>query len=60
MKNLKVTEIVNEIKFERVWAELEAKNCFQRQSFIKYLRETLVFMLNGMLYVMLYESASFC
>ena len=37
-------EIVNEIKFEGVWGELEAKNCFQKQSFSKYLRQTLVFM----------------
>ena len=40
MKGLRVTKIVNEIKFEGVWEELVGKNCFQRQSFTKYLRET--------------------
>ena len=35
---------MNEIKFEMVLGELKPKNCFQRQSFTKYLRETLVFM----------------
>ena len=34
---------MNEIKFEVVWGELESKNYFQRQSFTKYLRQTLVF-----------------
>ena len=42
MKGLRVTTIVNEIKFEGVWDELEAKNCFWKQSFTKYLRQTLV------------------
>ena len=30
-----------------VWGELETKNCFQRQSFTKYLRQTLFFMWNS-------------
>ena len=41
MKGLRVTKIVKEIKFEGVWGELEAKKCFQRQSFPKYWRQTL-------------------
>ena len=44
MKDLRVTKIVKEIKFEGVWGDLESKKCFQRQSFTKYLRVTLVFM----------------
>ena len=44
VKSLIVTKIVREIKFEEVWGELEAKKCFQKQSFTKYLRLTLVFM----------------
>ena len=35
--------------FEGVWGKLEAKKYFQRQSFTKYLRITLVFMWNGAL-----------
>ena len=31
------------IKLEGEWGELEAKNCFQRQSWKKYMRQTLVF-----------------
>ena len=44
MEGLTVTKIGKEIKFEGVWGDLEAKKCFQRQSFTKYLRLTLVFM----------------
>ena len=47
MKGFKATEIVKEIMFDGVWVELEAKKCFQRQPFIKYLRLSLVSMLNG-------------
>ena len=43
MKGLRVVKIIKESKFEGVWGELEAKNCFQRQSFTKYLKLTLVF-----------------
>ena len=35
MKDIKMVQIVKEIKFEEVCGELEAKNCFQRQSFTK-------------------------
>ena len=38
-----VIKVVKEIKFEKVWGELEANECFQRRSFIKYLRLTLIF-----------------
>ena len=33
---LRVIKTVKEIKLEGAWAELEAKNCFQGQSFTKY------------------------
>ena len=38
MTDLVVTKIGNDVNFEGVLAELEAKHCFQRQSFTKYLR----------------------
>ena len=37
MKCLQVTKIVKEIKSGGVWDKLEAKECFRRQSFTKYL-----------------------
>ena len=46
MTGLIVTKIVKKVKFEGVFGELEAKKCFRRQSFTKYLRLTLVFMGN--------------
>ena len=42
-KNIRVTEIAKEIKFKRVWGNLESKKGFQRQPITKYLRLTLVF-----------------
>ena len=56
MKDLRVTEIVKEIKFEGVWDELETQKCFQRQSFTKYVRLTLVSMSNSALR----EKFNFC
>ena len=44
MKGLRVTKILKEIKFEAVWDEFESIKVFQRKSFTKYLRLTLVFM----------------
>ena len=44
VKGLRVTKAVKEITFEEVWGKLEAKKCFHRQPFIKYLRLTLVSM----------------
>ena len=44
MKDLRVSKIVKEIKFEGTWGELQAKKCFHLQSFTKHLRLTLVFM----------------
>ena len=35
-------KIVQQIKFEKVWGKLEAKNCFQSQSQTNYLKQTLV------------------
>ena len=29
------------MKYEGIWGELKAKNCFPRKSFTKYLRQTL-------------------
>ena len=49
MKGLIVTASVNEINFEEILREIEAKNCFHKQSFTKYLRLTLVFMQNSTL-----------
>ena len=43
MKGLRIIKIVKEIKFEIVRGELEARKCFQTESFTKYLRLTLVF-----------------
>ena len=56
MKGLGITKIVKEIKFEGVWAELEATGCFQRQSFTEYLTLTLVFVRN----IALREKLNFC
>ena len=42
VNGLRVTKIVRGIKFEGVWVEFKSKNCFQRQSFTKYLRLALV------------------
>ena len=36
LKGLRITKSVNETKFEWFWVKLEARNCFQRQSFTKY------------------------
>ena len=32
------------MKFKKDWEKLGAKTCFQIQSWVKYLRQTLVFM----------------
>ena len=44
MTVITVTKSVTKIKFEGVWGKLQAKNRFQRESFTKYLKQTLVFM----------------
>ena len=49
VKGLTVTKIVKKINFERVWGELRAKSCFQRQSRTGHLRQALVFMWNSAL-----------
>ena len=49
MKGPRVIEFGKEIKFGEVWSEVEAKKCFQRQSFTKYLRLALVFTGNSAL-----------
>ena len=46
VKDIKVTKIVKQIKFQGTWAILEAKNYFQRQPRTKYLRKTLAFLWN--------------
>ena len=40
-------KFVKQIKSKQVWSELEAKHYFRRQSFQKYLRHILVFVLNS-------------
>ena len=42
MKDLRVTKVMKEIKFEGIWGKLKAKKGFQRQPLTKYLRLTLV------------------
>ena len=49
VKDPRVTKIVKQIKSEKGWGELEARNCFQRQSFTKYLRQSLPFIWNSKL-----------
>ena len=49
VKDIRVTRVVKQTKFEEVWGRLEVRNCFQRQPFAKYLRQTLVFMWNSTL-----------
>ena len=44
---LLLTKIVKQTKFEGVWAELEARHFFQKQSLTKYLRQTLTSMCNS-------------
>ena len=55
-KSLRVNKNVKEIKLEGVGCNLEAKKCFQRIPFTKYLRLTLVFILN----FVLWEKFNFC
>ena len=40
MKGVRVTKVVNEIKFEEVWCELEEKTSFQRQFSIHKIFES--------------------
>ena len=43
---LRVTKIIKEIKFERVWGQLEAKKLFTERTIHNILRENLDFMWN--------------
>ena len=43
VKGRRDAKIFKHIRFDVVWGELEVKYFFQRQSFTKYLRQTLVF-----------------
>ena len=43
MKGRGVTRNLKEGKFEVGWDRLKAKECFENQSFTKYLRLTIVF-----------------
>ena len=56
VKGLRVTKIDKQIKLGGVWGELESKKGFQRQSFTKCLRLTLVFNRNSALR----EKFNFC
>ena len=49
VERLRLTKIVQEIKFKRVWDNLGSKKFVQRESVTKYLRLTLVFMKNSAL-----------
>ena len=49
VKNLILTKIVLQIKFEGEWGKLEAENCFQRESWTKYMKQTLVLIRNNTL-----------
>ena len=49
MRDIRVTKILIEIRFEGVRGELELKKSFQRQSFTRYLRLTLVFVADSAL-----------
>ena len=49
VKDLRVTKIVEEIKFEGVCDKLERYKCFHRKSFTKYLRLILVSVSNSAL-----------
>ena len=44
MRGVRVTKNIKEIRFEKVWYELESKISFQRQNLTKYSELTLVFM----------------
>ena len=44
IKGFKITKIVEQIKFNRTWGKLEAKNCFHIKSMAIHLRQTLIFM----------------
>ena len=46
MKGLRVTKIGEEIKFKRVWCQLELKKFFRDNHVTKHFRVTLVFMRN--------------
>ena len=43
LQDLRVTKIAKHIKFESARGKLEARNCFKRQPFTKYLTRTLFF-----------------
>ena len=49
MKGLRINKTVKEIKFEVVCGELETQKYFQRHSFTKYSRLTLIFKLESLL-----------
>ena len=42
LKALEFTNIWQQNKVEGAWSELEAKYCFQRQSWSKYMKQALV------------------
>ena len=53
MQRLRVTKLSKKSRLNGSGGELEATNCFQRQLITKYLRQTLVFMRNRALRVVL-------
>ena len=50
------------MNFEETWGELETKYCFQRQSWTRYIAQTLVFMQDSAMRegFNFYFSAYFC
>ena len=62
VKRLIVTKLVQKINLEVTWGKLEAKICFQRQSWTKYMIQTLVFIWNSVIQESFnfYFSAVFC
>ena len=47
VKGPRVIKNVKQIKFEGVWGKLEAKYCFQRQSWLKHMRQPLELVWNS-------------
>ena len=62
MKSIIVTKIVGKMDFERSWGELDAKGCFQGQSWTGCMRQALIFVGNAAMRegFNFYFSAVFC
>ena len=49
LKALELQKLSNKSSLKEPGGELEAKNCFQKQSWTKYMRQTLAFMCSSAL-----------